>query len=358
MTDSYNEINPPPIDEIPLHADSAEIHHFPSGQSNWKQSLGWTEDDESEAMHSQTMRAINSPAIQSVTALNGMQFLQTNIPEREYFLAPWLPIKGLCMLHAWRGVGKTMLSLSIAKAVATGSRLAKWVTSQSYHVIYVDGEMAARQMQDRLRAIAGNEDLSSLTLICDDLQNEGLPDLSTLQGQQVIEQHLKPQSLLILDNISCLFRDGSDENDARSWKSAADWLRKLRRDGHSVLLIHHTGKGGAQRGTSKREDILDSVVHLKRSDDYSPTEGAVFEVHFEKCRGAFGDDVLPFKLHYHNEEGQPSHWTTSEIVDHDYQAVVNGLAEGQSVRAIAQSSGLSKSKVDRLCQQAKAKGDA
>ena len=42
---------------------------------------------------------------------------------------------------------------------------------------------------------------------------------------------------------------------------------------------------------SKREDILDTVLSLKRPDDYEPTEGARFEVHFEKCRGIYGEEA-------------------------------------------------------------------
>jgi hypothetical protein len=51
-----------------------------------------------------------------------------------------------------------------------------------------------------------------------------------------------------------------------------------------VLLIHHAGTNGRQRGTSRREDALDTLIALKRPEDYSPEQGARFEVHFEKLR--------------------------------------------------------------------------
>jgi len=34
------------------------------------------------------------------------------------------------------------------------------------------------------------------------------------------------------------------------------WLLVLRRRGISVMVIHHAGKSGLQRGTSRREDVL------------------------------------------------------------------------------------------------------
>ena len=33
-----------------------------------------------------------------------------------------------------------------------------------------------------------------------------------------------------------------------------EWLLRLRRRGVSVLIVHHAGKGGEQRGKSRRED--------------------------------------------------------------------------------------------------------
>ena len=57
-------------------------------------------------------------------------------------------------------------------------------------------------------------------------------------------------------------------------------LSMLRRRGVSVLIVHHAGKGGEQRGTSRREDVLDTSISLRRPSDYLPTEGARFEVHY------------------------------------------------------------------------------
>jgi hypothetical protein len=63
-----------------------------------------------------------------------------------------------------------------------------------------------------------------------------------------------------------------------------NWLLRLRRKGVAVLLVHHAGVNGRQRETSRREDALDTVIALRRPADYSPEEGARFEVHIEKAR--------------------------------------------------------------------------
>lgn len=54
------------------------------------------------------------------------QFLQLSVKRREMILGPILPEKGLAMLYAGRGTGKTLVALGIAFAVASGRTFLKW----------------------------------------------------------------------------------------------------------------------------------------------------------------------------------------------------------------------------------------
>jgi putative DNA primase/helicase len=94
---------------------------------------------------------------------------------------------------------------------------------------------------------------------------------------------LSDVDLVIFDNLSTLCTNGS-ESACDAWVPMQNWLLKLRRQGVAVLLVHHAGTNGRQRGTSRREDALDTVIALRRPEDYSPEQGARFEVHFEKLR--------------------------------------------------------------------------
>jgi len=129
-----------------------------------------------------------------------------------------------------------------------------------------------------------------------------------------------------------------------------------RRQGRAVILLHHAGKGGAQRGTSKREDVLDTVISLRHPADYSPEEGARFEVHFQKCRGFHGNGAQPFEARYEVRNGSAL-WTRSEIADVERARVVAAIKEGMSVRDAAEELGMSKSKVDRLKRKATELGE-
>ena len=79
------------------------------------------------------------------------------------------------------------------------------------------------------------------------------------KGQQLLEDALGDAQLLILDNLSTL-APSIQENEADAWAPFQSWVLKMRRRGVSVLLVHHAGKGGQQRGTSRREDVLDVLT--------------------------------------------------------------------------------------------------
>ena len=98
-----------------------------------------------------------------------------------------------------------------------------------------------------------------------------------------------------------------------AWVPMQNWLLQLRRQGVAVLLIHHAGTNGRQRGTSRREDALDTVIALRRPDDYSPEQGARFEVHFEKLRNrAEGAGAIPFEARVENV-GNGIRWCSTDL---------------------------------------------
>lgn len=129
-----------------------------------------------------------------------------------------------------------------------------------------------------------------LRLLNPDLIDGPMPDISSTEGQAVIEPHLAETEFVVIDNLSTLCRSGR-ENESGSWGPVQGWLLDLRRRGITVLVVHHSGKNGGQRGTSRREDVLDLVLNLRRPQDYSSEDGAKFEVHVEKGRSIFGSDA-------------------------------------------------------------------
>jgi putative DNA primase/helicase len=197
----------------------------------------------------------------------------------------------------------------------------------------------------------------ALKILAGDLIEEGgIGNLSSPEIQAELDPWLDETDLLILDNLSSLTAVIRD-NDAESWGPIQDWLLRLRRKGLSVLIVHHAGKGGQQRGTSRREDVLDTSISLRRPEDYTPAEGARFEVHLEKGRGIHGDDAKPFEAKLEVVRGAAI-WTTRDIEDVNLARVKALVDDGLSVRDIADETGIPKSTVQRLKNKIAAEGKA
>lgn len=286
------------------------------------------------------------------------ELIQMELPERRLLLAPWLPAQGLVMVYAPRGVGKTYFALNVAYAVAAGGGFLGWVAPDARKVLYLDGEMPANVMQQRIadiRAAAGKVAIPDhFRVITPDLQGDhGMPDLSTSVGQAALEQALEGIDLVVVDNISTLCRRGV-ENEAESWFPVQEWALRLRARGTSVLFVHHAGKGGTQRGTSKREDILDTVINLKRPADYSPEQGAAFEVHFEKNRSFMGEDAEALDVTLKQQQGRMI-WDFRKVEASNYRKVVELAKEGVKQADIARELDLNPSTVSRHLRKAKGK---
>ena len=155
--------------------------------------------------------------------------------------------------------------------------------------------------------------------------------------------------LLILDNLSSL-TVGLRESDSDAWSPIQEWLLRLRRRGISVLIVHHAGKRGEQRGTSRREDVLDTSFSLRRPSDYSMEQGARFEVHIEKGRGLVGEHAKPFEAQLELRDGKAA-WSVKDVEDAVRMRVAALLAAGMSVREIAEEIGATKSAVHRMKQR-------
>src|SRR6185437_13824590 len=77
----------------------------------------------------------------------------TDLPPRELLLDPLISTQTLALLYGPRGIGKTFVALGIAWAAASGGSFLGWRARQPRRVLYVDGEMAAVDMRQRLAAL-------------------------------------------------------------------------------------------------------------------------------------------------------------------------------------------------------------
>ena len=289
------------------------------------------------------------------------EYLELRLPPRQPLLLPWLNEKDLAMLYANGGDGKTWVALSIALGVATGTCALGWAAPAPAPVLLVDGEMPLETLQVRTSSLlAGLDpdlDISKIPfrILAADAQEFPVPALDSPEGERLIDAILGDAKLVVFDNISTLFGAGP-ENEAEAWGPAQDLLLGLRRRGVAVLLVHHAGKSGAQRGTSRREDVLDTVIKLQRPGEYRAEDGARFEVRFEKARGLIGADVAPFEAQLATDENGCATWIVANVEGRTHRPVIDLLNTGMTPSAVASQLRIHRSTVYRHRNAAIAEG--
>lgn len=305
-------------------------------EEKWESALSYIEEDTNKKKG-------------SYVVLSWDELKETEFPERECLLTPWIKEQELTMIFAKAGVGKTHMSLGIAAAVSAGGSFLKWSAKKPVGVLFVDGEMAGSDIKNRLKAaeIEMGRPIGKLHVFTPDKQTKSMPDISTVEGQKTLEAFITDDTkLIILDNLSTLVRTG-EENTSESWAKIQEWLLFLKSQGKSVLFIHHAGKNGDFRGASKMIDVVDAAMKLQRPEDYEMETGAYFQVSFQKARSLYGRDVEPFEAKQVRNVNGDFQWTMKTVVDSNRLKVQELLDEKVSVTDIAFKLGISKSAVSQ-----------
>ena len=284
--------------------------------------------------------------------MSATELVRTDLPERASILDPILSTKSLALLYGPRGLGKTFFALAIAWAAASGTDFLGWRARRPHRVLYVDGEMAAVDMQKRLRLLGPPPPL--LDFILADMQTALPPDLGDSAGQARLMESWGHPELVVLDNLSSLvgFRSG----DPDAWKGLQRFLMLQRRFGRAMLLVHHANKSGMQRGTNRREDLLDLVMSMRRPAGYAPRQGARFEIHFEKARGLHGDAVDPIEARLEVDALGCARWSWQTIEGATLERAASLLNGGLKPTEMAHALGLSRASGYRLRQHALQRG--
>jgi AAA domain-containing protein len=178
--------------------------------------------------------------------------------------------KSYNLLVAKRGAGKTWVSLGIAYALATKHSFVKrWKVKRAARVLYINGEVSDELMQDRCSIFKrmyanrnGVENVIVKTMLDLDLVEEN--DRKRLENEIYKPGDSGgPFSLIILDSLLFLSPTGSQGS---NWKDKIEpWIRKLKDNQKSILLLHHKSRKDSAYGSIMLENYADCILMLEKS---------------------------------------------------------------------------------------------
>lgn len=272
------------------------------------------------------------------------QVVNTEFPEREPLLSPWLRDGESVMLFAEAGLGKSMFAMSLALAVAGGGEYLGWKAPKKRKVLYIDGEMHIQDIQERARMLVGalgdsvdqQAALANTTIIARQYQepNVEFPDMNTEEGQKnlfrLIEEGAAdgvPYDLVVLDNLSTLATI-ADENAASSFNSVLELLIRLKQSKTACILVHHSGKDPKKyRGSSKLTTTFEVMIGLERSNAGEDMYNAAFKMTWHKFRGRRDDQTIEREawLQDVDDGGKRKQWAYSLSEDERIGVVLQRL---------------------------------
>ena len=194
---------------------------------------------------------------------------------------------------------------------------------------------------------------SGLAIMAHDLGSAGLLDLSEDAGIEWLMATWNNPELVVLDTLSSLvsLRSG----DAERWARVQRFVLHQRRRRRAVLLVHHANKRGAMRGSTRREDLLDLVIALRRPDAGPPAGGARFEIHFDKARHGAAP-LLPILAALETDAAGHAGWRWGPAAGGRLERAVALLNRGLNGQEAADALGISRTSLFRLKAEARAKG--
>ena len=208
----------------------------------------------------------------SAALLSAEDLVTTPMPRRTALLGQWMKQGDLGYLFAPRGAGKSWMAMLIAQAVADGLPLGQWSAGEAPRpVIYFDAEMNLADVQERSCKLGIHSPnfqwLSNERLFL--TSGQGV-NIASPVHQAGLSAMLPDGCFFIIDNLSTA-QLGMGENDNDSFDAVRDWLLSLRHRHITVMIVHHAGRNGAMRGSSRREDMAHWVISLKDATDTDAT---------------------------------------------------------------------------------------
>jgi hypothetical protein len=294
---------------------------------------------------------------------------ERKFPLREHVVGPWLRQSESAMLWSPTGLGKSMLAITIALAVAGGGKVCGWTFERPRRVLLIDGEMHIEDVRDRLVMLSATVDGldveaadRNLVVLCrqDQKPDVAFPDLATAKGQDAVIQralHMKAE-LVIADNFSTL-ADVPDENDASAMTPVLSWLLRMKQAGIATILVHHSGKSNeTYRGSSKLATTFEVIMGLHRLEGRTVADGTGFELRWGKFRGKPTTATRDAEMRLVETPEGHLEWAVAPAVQSELLALVEAVktASFHTQRELAENLGWTPMKVSRGKKQAIAKG--
>ena len=306
------------------------------------------EDEDAVAI---TAEHTGIPEVPALSDFNAMHF-----PEQNPLLGPFSS-QQLTFVFAPTGAGKSMFALGLAYAMAEGQSFCGWHSQGPRRVLFVDGEMVAANLQQRMRGLQSER--LFIANIATWAVGEGLepPNLAEESGQAMVHAWILKHDIdvVVLDNLMSLaWQDGVSMNSDESWQPVRRWCVAERAEGRSVVIVDHSNQAGNIFGSKTKLWHVDMAIKLEEIESEPEDEIASFDLKTERPVRRF---AMSFQKQRGTTDREPdvvvtagdiaSHWTVEMAADVKRKMAKDMRENGLTIRDIAEELSAPKSTVHR-----------
>jgi len=184
---------------------------------------------------------------------SGAELAQTDL-KVEWVLERLIPERGITIVSAPGGTGKTFLFLQIARAVSTGEPIFG-LRTKKLNCVYIDYENPLPLVIERIRK------LNVINALFWTLGGEPKPPLLDSDNWQLFF-NLPQESLIIFDSLRSAHT--GDENSSQDMSLVLYRLKLLREKGFTISVLHHSpkGKDSTYKGSTAISDLSDQTLQI------------------------------------------------------------------------------------------------
>jgi hypothetical protein len=281
-----------------------------------------------------------------LSILTAAQLMAGDRPPRRDLLSPWLASDTAALVYGPPGIGKSFLALGIAWAVASGGSFLGWRSPQPARVLYVDGELGAAELRDRVALFGPLPD--RLSMVPHDRPGGVRLDLGEEDGILSLMAAWNDPQLLVLDTLEAL---GALDGDPARRDRLRCFLLHLKQSRRAVLMVDHANRRGTLHGRAGRASAADLVMALRPPASETACGNARFEVHFEKTRQRV--PLFPIRAELQTADGAGA-WRWDATCGAERLAAL--VRQGLSRRDVCEALGIERSWFFRLKAEARARG--
>lgn len=288
-----------------------------------------------------------------LSILTAGALLAADLAPRRDLLAPLLRSGTAALVYGPTGIGKSFFALGIAWAVAAGGSFLGWQAPRPRRVLYVDAEMGAAELRERLALFGPPPE--RLALLPYDRNSGPLLDLAEDAGIERLMTAWDDPDLVVLDPLATLA--GLRSGDPERWHRLQRFVLHQKQMRRAVLMVHHANKEGALYGTTRRANAVDILLALRPPSSGSIASGnARFEIHVEKKGSGRGAPILPLLAELETDAEGRGRWRWGPAEAGRLERAAALLNRGLTAREACQALGISRSLLFKLKAEARAKG--